>query len=318
MSIPIRTTSSPPAPHAEIKKHSWRRKDHVTAWTFVAPALILLLTFLAIPFFIAIYYSLTNARLVSGPLHTHFVGLSNYLQMLGDSSLHQALLNNSVFGMVMVPVQTGLALFLALLVNQKMRGMALFRTIYFSPIVTPLVVVAVVWSFLYNPSQGLINDFIRTISFGHLGPYNWLSNPTSALPAIILLSLWQGVGFQMVVYLAGLRGIPESLYEAAQVDGAGWWYQFWHITLSQLRNTTIFVLIATTILSFKLYAQVEVMTQGGPENATATVVWYIVQQSIHNVRVGYASAVAVVFFLILLIRVIPILRSVIITEEREL
>ena len=277
-----------------------------------------MLIFLVIPFFIAIYYSLTNARLVSGPLHTNFVGLGNYIQMLGDKSLHQALLNNSVFGMVMVPVQTCLALLLAILVNQKMRGMAVFRTIYFSPIVTPLVVVGVVWSFLYNPGQGLINEFIKAISFGYLGPYNWLSNPELALPAIMLLSIWQGVGFQMVVYLAGLQGIPESLYEAARVDGAGRWRQFWHITLPQLRNTIIFVLIATTILSFKLYTQVEVMTQGGPENATATVVWYIVHQSIHNVRVGYASAVAVAFFLILLIRVIPILRSVNMTAEREM
>jgi multiple sugar transport system permease protein len=315
MSIPMRTTTST---IATPKKPGWHYKEHYTAWAFAAPALILLLIFLVIPFFIATYFSLTNARLVSGPLHTNFVELGNYIQMLGDDSLHQALLNNSVFGMVMVPVQTGLALLLAILVNQKMRGMAVFRTIYFSPIVTPLVVVAVVWSFLYNPGQGLINEFIKTISFGHLGPYNWLSNPALALSAIILLSIWQGVGFQMIVYLAGLQGIPESLYEAARVDGAGRWYQFWHITLPQLRNTIIFVLIATTILSFKLYTQVEVMTQGGPENATATVVWYIVHQSIHNVRVGYASAVAVVFFLILLIRVIPILRSVIMTEEREL
>ena len=315
MSIPMDTTTSI---SVRPKKSGWRRKDHYTAWAFAAPALMLVLIFLVIPFFIAIYYSLTNARLVSGPLHTNFVGLANYIHMLGDDSLHRALLNNSVFGIVMVPVQTGLALLLAILVNQKLRGMAVFRTIYFSPIVTPLVVVAVVWSFLYNPGQGLINEFIKAISFGHLGPYNWLSNPELALPAIILLSIWQGVGFQMVVYLAGLQGIPESLYEAARVDGAGPWSQFWHITLPQLRNTIIFVLIATTILSFKLYTQVEVMTQGGPENATSTVVWYIVHQSIHNVQVGYASTVAVVFFLILLIRVIPILRSVIMTEEREM
>jgi multiple sugar transport system permease protein len=314
MILSMRTTTST---STRSIKPDWRRKGYYTAWAFAAPALILLLIFLVIPFFIAIYYSLTNARLVSGPLHTNFVGLGNYIQMLGDDSFHKALLNNSVFGMVMVPVQTVLALFLAVLVNQKLRGMAVFRTIYFSPIVTPLVVVAVVWSFLYNPGQGLINDFIKAISFGHLGPYNWLSNPALALPAIILLSLWQGIGFQMVVYLAGLQGIPESLYEAARVDGAGRWRQFWHITLPQLRNTIIFVLIATTILSFKLYTQVEVMTQGGPENATATVVWYIVHQSIHNVRVGYTSAVAVVFFLILLIRVIPVLRSVVTAKERE-
>ena len=315
MSIPMRTTTNT---RARSKNPGWRRKDNYAALAFVAPALILLLIFLVVPFFIAIYYSLTNARLVSGPLHTNFVGLGNYIQMLGDESFHQALFNNSLFGIVMVPVQTGLALFLAVLVNQKLRGMALFRTIYFSPIVTPLVVVAVVWSFLYNPGQGLINEFIETISFGHLGPYNWLSNPALALPAIMLLSIWQGVGFQMVVYLAAMQGIPESLYEAARVDGAGRSRQFWHVTLPQLRNTIIFVLIATTILSFKLYTQVEVMTQGGPENATETVVWYIVHQSIHDVRVGYASAIAVIFFLILLIRVIPILRSVNLNIERDL
>ena len=183
MSILRRTSTRT---NARLQKVGWRRKDYYTAWVFAAPALILLLIFLIIPFFIAIYYSLTNARLVSGPLHTYFIGLGNYIQMLGDESLHQALLNNSVFGMVMVPVQTSLALFLAVLVNQKLRGMAIFRTIYFSPIVTPLVVVAVVWSFLYNPGQGLINEFIKAISFGHLGPYNWLSNPVLALPAIML------------------------------------------------------------------------------------------------------------------------------------
>src|SRR5207247_4077069 len=134
----------------------------------------------------------------------------------------------------------------------------------------------------------------------------------------MILSIWQGVGFQMVVYLVGLQGIPEPLYEAARVDGAGRWRQFWHITLPQLRNTTIFVLIATTILSFKLYAQVEVMTQGGPQNATATVVWYVVHQSIDNVRVGYASAVAVVFFFIVLNRVIHVLWIAIVPEVRSM
>jgi len=314
MSIPLRTATSA---RTRSQRLAWRRKDRYTAWAFSAPALILLLIFLVIPFFIAVYYSLTNARLVSGPLHTHLVGLSNYIAMLGDESLHQALFNNSLFGIVMVPVQTSLALFLAVLVNQKLRGMAVFRTIYFSPMVTPLVVVAVVWSFLYNPGQGLLNELIEAISFGHLGHYNWLSNPELALPAIMLLSIWQGVGFQMVVYLAAMQGIPEALYEASRVDGAGHWRQFWHITLPQLRNTIIFVLIATTILSFKLYTQVEVMTQGGPENSTATVVWFIIHQSIHNVRVGYASAVAVIFFLILLIRVIPVLWSIARTKERE-
>lgn len=318
MGISTRTPHTPTPRVTPSKTLRWRRKDYVIAWAFALPALILLLIFLIIPFFVAIYFSFTNKRLVPAPLPTDFVGLSNFLQMLRDGSLHQALLNNSLFGMIVVPTETGLALLLALLINQKIRAVSVFRTIYFSPVVAPMVVVAVVWSFLYNPSQGLINEFIKVISFGHLGPYNWLSNTSLALPAIMLLSIWQGVGFQMVVYLVGLQGIPESLYEAAKADGAGRWQQLWYVTLPQLRNTTIFVLIATTVLSFKLYTQVEVMTQGGPQNSTATLVWYMVHESIHNVRVGYASAVAVVFFLIVLMRVIPVLRSVLKTEGREI
>ena len=157
-----------------------------------------------------------------------------------------------------------------------------------------------------------------TISFGHLGPYDWLDDTKLALPAIMILSIWQGVGFQMVVYLVGLQAIPGELYEAARVDGAGTLQQFWHITVPQLRNSTIFVLVSTTILSFKLYTQIEVMTQGGPQNATTTIVWYMVHESIHNLRVGYASAVALVFFCLVLIRIVPVLWSVIKTEEREL
>ena len=167
MSIPIRTTTST---IATPKKPAWHRKEYYTAWVYTAPALILLLIFLITPFFIAIYFSFTNERLVSGSLPTYFVGLGNFKQMLEDGSLHRALLNNSLFGLIVVPVQTSLALFLAILINRKFRGVAVFRTIYFSPVVAPLVVVAVVWSFLYNPGQGLANAFIKTISLGHLGP----------------------------------------------------------------------------------------------------------------------------------------------------
>ena len=295
----------------------WNRKEQYLSWAFVLPALALLLIFLIIPFVLAIYFSLTNQRLAPGPLPTSFVGLLNYTRLLADDTLRRALLNNSFFGIVVVPVETGLALFLALLLNQKIRGISVFRTIYFSPVVTPLAVIAVVWSFLYNPSQGLINAFLTTISFGYLGPYTWLDDAHLALPAIMFLSIWQGVGLYMIIYLAGLQNIPESLFEAARVDGAGRWQQLWHITLPQLRNTTFFVMIATTVQAFKLYTQVEVMTQGGPNNATTTVVWYMVNQSIRHLHVGYASAVAVVFFLIVLIRVIPILRYVVKAEKRE-
>lgn len=299
------------------KRRRRNHKEQYLALAFALPAMILLLIFLLIPFLMAISFSLTNQRLAPEPLPTLFVGIRNYLRMLSDDTLRRALFNNSLFGMVVVPVETGLALLLALLLNRKLRGMAVFRTIYFSPVVAPLAVISVVWAFLYNPGQGLINAFLQWISFGHLGPYAWLENANLVLPAIMVLSIWQGVGLYMIIYLAGLQNIPQSLYEAARVDGAGNWQQFWHVTLPQLRNTTFFVMIATTVQAFKLYTQVEVLTQGGPGDSSITVVWYMVNQSIHQLHVGYASAIAVIFFLIVLIRIIPVLRYVVTAEKRE-
>lgn len=295
----------------------WRRRDQFVGWAFSAPGLFLLLIFLIVPFVMALYFSFTNQRLVPGPLPTQFVGWRNYLQLLQDSTLRRALFNNSLFGWVVVPAQTGLALVLALLINQKLPGVTIFRSIYFTPVVMPLVVVSVVWAFLYNPGQGLMNAFLTTVSLGHLGPYTWLDDGNLALPAIMLLTIWQGVGFQMIVYFASLRSIPESLYEAARVDGAGHLQQFWHITFPQLSNTTLFVVIATTVQSFKLYTQVEVMTQSGPANATVTVVWYLVHQSIRELRVGYASAIAIIVFFLVIIRIVLVLRSVVLTEAKE-
>jgi multiple sugar transport system permease protein len=177
-----------------------------------------------------------------------------------------------------------------------------------------MVVVAIIWAFLYNPGEGLINAFIQTVSFGTLGPYDWLTNPQLAFPAIMLLSIWQGVGFQMVIYLAGLQGIPDELYEAAQVDGANRWQQFWNVTLPQLRNTTIFVVIATTILAFKLFDQVWVMTRGGPEMSTMTTMILVYRQGFKQLKVGYASAISVVFFLIVL--GVSLVQRVFLREER--
>ena len=294
---------------------SWQRKEMLTAWTFLLPASLLLLIFLIIPFFMAIYFSFTNQTLIPGPIPTEFVGFRNFARLLQDDTFHRALLNNFLFGIIVVPVQTTFALFLAILANQKIRGIYVFRTIYFSPVVTTIAVISVVWSFLYNPDQGLINQFLKSISFGHIPNLQWLNDVHLALPAIIIMSIWQGVGFQMMIYLAGLQSIPDSLYEAARVDGAGRWKQFLNVTLPQLRNTTIFVVIATTILAFKLYTQVAIMTQGGPENATITSVYYLVQQGFSELHVGYASAIAVIFFLIVL--VISILQRTIIKEEGQ-
>jgi multiple sugar transport system permease protein len=234
--------------------------------------------------------------------------------MVEDEAFLRGLLNNFYFVIVVVPLQTSLALLLAILVNQKLRGMNVFRTIYFSPVVTTMVVVAIIWTFLYNPGEGLINEFIQTISFGLLGPYDWLQNTALVFPAIMLLSIWQGVGFQMVIYLAGLQEIPTPLYEAADVDGANKLEQFLYVTLPQLRNTTIFVVLSTTILAFKLFTQVEVMTSGGPQNASMTTITHIVHQGWGELKVGYAAAMSLVFFLVVL--GVSLVQRVFLKEER--
>jgi multiple sugar transport system permease protein len=229
-----------------------------------------------------------------------FLG-THYVVGAGDATFYRSLMNIFTFVLIVVPLQTSFALVLALLVNQKIRGTNLFRTIYFSPVVTAVAVVSVLWFFLYNPGEGLINNFLHIFN---LGPYQWLESPLSAMVAIIIMSIWQGVGFQMVVYLAGLQDIPEDLYEASAIDGASTWQQFQFVTLPGLRNTTLFIAISTTILAFKLFVQVDVMTfgRGGPEDATITPVLHMVNEGFRSAqRVGYASAIAVVFVLIVVV-----------------
>jgi len=303
-------TATTPKPTRSVH----RRNETIIAWLFSSPALVLLLVFLAIPFVMAIYLSFTDQRLIPNPnLPTQFIGLRNYIRLIDDEAFIRGLLNNFYFVLVVVPIQTSLALFLAILINQKIKGVNTYRTIYFSPVVTAMVVVAVIWTFLYNPS-GLINAFIGFISFGALGPYSWLQNTKLVFPAIMVLSIWQGVGFQMIIYLAGLQEIPSELYEAAEVDGAGKWKQFVNITWPMLRNTTIFVVLTTTILAFKLFDQVKVMTDGGPQNASMTTILYVINTGWGTLKVGYASAVSVIFFIIVL--VISLLQRGVIREER--
>lgn len=216
-----------------------------------------------------------------------------------DPVFWRSLFNNFYFSIMVVPIQCGLALGLALLVNQKMKGTKAFRAIFFSPVVTSMAVISVVWIFLYNPDVGLINRLLNWVTLGSFGNPNWLGDKTLAMPSILIMSVWQGVGFQMVLFLAGLQGIPSILYEAASIDGAGPVRRFRDITLPGLRNTTAFVVITTTISSFRLFTQVDVMTQGGPiDNATSTVVFHAIRVGFRGQNLGYASAISVVFFLI--------------------
>jgi multiple sugar transport system permease protein len=219
--------------------------------------------------------------------------------LAGDPLFMRSLTNNFFFALVVIPLQTGLGLLLALLVNQGLKGQSFFRTMYFAPVVTSMVVVAIVWRFLYDSNNGLINEMLGTLTFGLVGPVNWLGNPSVAMWSIIIMSIWQGAGMQMMLFVAGLQQIPESLYEAAGIDGANGWQKFRFITIPGLRPVLIFIFLTITIAAFQLFDQVLVLTNGGPDNATTTTVFHMYRNGFREQDIGYASAIAVVFFFII-------------------
>ena len=282
------------------RRAATRLAEQSAALLFCAPALLGLLLFVFLPFVLAVLLSLTNLKLGS-PLPLEYVGLEQYRRILDDEAFLRGLLNNLLFAVMVVPLQTLLALALALLLNRSLKGMVLFRTLFFMPVVFPLSLVAVGWILIYAPGPGgMMNAFLHGISFGRLPPQDFLHDASLALPAIMLTSIWQGAGFQMIILLAGLQAIPLDLYEAAAVDGAGRFDQFLHVTLPQLRNTLVFVVLVTTILAFRLFDQVQIMTQGGPGDASTTVMYEAVQSAFSRQQVGRGAAMTVVMFVIVL------------------
>ncbi len=270
------------------------------AAAFLGPAMAGLVLFIVLPFLLAVGLSLTDFRLGS-PLPVEFVGFKNYGQILTDSTFLRAVGNNLLFLAGIVPLQTGLALGLALLLNHRLPGMAIFRTLFFMPVVFPMSLIAVIWVLIYAPGpDGMMNGVLDLLTFGLWEPKDFLRDPRWALPAVMLLSIWQGAGFQMVVLLAGLQAIPAERYEAAEIDGAGPWQKFVHVTLPGLRNPLIFVIVVTSILAFRIFDQVRIMTRGGPENATTTVVFEAVRAGFDRAQVGRGAAMTVVFFLVVL------------------
>lgn len=225
----------------------------------------------------------------------------HYIFLARDPVFLKSLWNTILFLLAVVPLQCILALFMALLINADVKGKVIFRTMYFTPVVTSMVVVSLVWIFLLNKDYGLINTFLGTLSFGIIEPIDWLGNPDYALAAIVVVSAWQGAGFQMLIFLAGLQAIPASLYEAASLDGANKWHQFRYITLPGLRNTIMFVVISTSVAAFGLFTQVHVMTSGGPVNSTSTVMYHAVQKGFKEQDIAYGATISVIYFVIILV-----------------
>ena len=282
---------------AEKKKLTGRKRDErVAAYIFVAPAVILLIAFLVVPMIYTVYFSGFKYQIMR-PDAMKFIGFENYQKLFSDKNFWLALKNTVYFTVIVVPCQCALALALALLVSKKFRGVAVFRTMYFAPQLTSMVVISVLWSVLYNanPNTGLINSIL--VSLG-MSPIKFLSDANTAMNSIIFMSAWQGAGYQMMIFLAGLQGIPRDQFEAASVDGATKFKQFLYITLPGLKGTIKYVIMITMIQAMKLFTQPYIMTQGGPKNSTKTLVYYIYTQGFQKGNFGYACSIAAVFFVI--------------------
>jgi multiple sugar transport system permease protein len=243
------------------------------------------------------------------------VGARRFVLAATDPLFYRSLINTFLFALLVLPLQCGVALGLALLVNQRIGGRIFFRTVYFAPVVTSMVVASIVWSFMLNTDRGMINELLRAVTGDpNVGP-DWLGESRYALPAIAIMSAWQGAGFQMLVFLAGLQSISPELYEAATLMGANAWQRFVHVTLPGLRNTIIFVVVSTMLMAFGLFTQVDVMTQGGPLDSTTTVVYHAVRTGFRQQDIGYGSTITMVFFGIVLL--VSVLQRVLVAKGAD-
>jgi multiple sugar transport system permease protein len=278
------------------------------AYGFLTPALAAIAVFFFVPVVASVLLSVTDFDIyaVASFANLRFVGYGNYFHLLQDPLFWVALKNTAYFVFVAGPLSIAVSLAAAVLLSAKLvRFKAVFRTIFFLPVITTLVAVAVVWRYLYHPRFGLLN---YGLSFLGIGPIDWLGDPAWAMPAIILLAVWKNFGFNMVIFIAGLQSIPDRLYEAASLDGAGTRRQFRHVTLPMLAPTFAFVTIITLIGYFQLFAEPYVMTQGGPEQSTLSVVLFMYQEGFRWWNMGYAAAVAFVLFAIILVLTLVSLR----------
>lgn len=271
--------------------------DSDLSWyAIVLPKVLVFTAVLVVPFFGAVYISLHQWD----PLATThpFVGLENYVTLFQDPIFWISLKNTVGFSIGLLFVDVPIALGLALLLDKNLRGTRIYSTAIFLPVVTSWVVVSLIWTWIYNPDYGLLNNILGSVG---LPTFQWLNSTDTALLSITLMSIWKHVGFNMVLFLAGLQSIPEVYYEAAKMDGANRRQRFRYITLPLLKSTYVFVIVITMILSFRLFTQVFVMTGGGPVNSSYSLVFYFYEQGFNQFKMGYASALAVVLFVVVFV-----------------
>jgi multiple sugar transport system permease protein len=290
---------APPRPPRKQRQGTWDRMRRAwDAYLFLAPGLILFSLFTVFALGFAFYLTFHEWNIIEPD--KPFIGLENYADMIHDEGFRRSVINTVYFTGASVPLSMAIGLGLALLLNQAIRMRGLLRTLFFLPQVTPFVVIAIIWKWLYNGDYGLFNYYLlKTTLISE--PLLWLSDKDLAMPAVILMSVWAGVGFSMVVYLAGLQAVPEELHEAAKMDGAGAFRRLRHVTLPQLAPTTLFLLVMGIIGSFQIFTQIFVMTRGGPVDRTTTMVYYIYEAAFKFYDMGYASTLAWALFAMLFV-----------------
>lgn len=276
------------------RNERYDREQIRVGYTFLTPVFLWMAVFVIFPVSFALYLSFHDWNILSAE-HS-YIGLGNYIELLRTPDFLVALKNTIYFTAGNVFFTMVLSLIVALLLNRKIRGITFLRGLYYSPVVVSMIAAATVWTYIYDPQFGALNALLRLF---HLPTPPWLADPSWAMPAVIIMSVWKNTGYYMVIYLAGLQSIPESYHEAARVDGATSWQCFRHITWPLLMPSTMLVVIIALIHSFQVFGQIYVMTAGGPVNSTLVLVYYLYQQAFVYFRMGYASAVGFVIFIVI-------------------
>ena len=274
---------------------SIERRQAIAGYLFIAPALLIFVIFTLLPVGIALFLSFTNYDVFT---RLDWIGTLNYEDVFQDELFWRALWNTVTYTVWSIPLSMAIGLGLALLLNQKLRGLGLYRTVYYVPVVTSMVAVAMIWIQLFDPLYGVLSTGLEAIGIRGI---NWLGDPNLAMPSIIAVSVWKVIGWNMLIYLAGLQGIPTYLHEAAAIDGANGWQSLSKVTLPLLQPTTFFIFVTSLIAAFQVFDQVYVMTGGGPAGATTTLVHQIYNAAFKAFDMGYAAAMSFVLFAIILV-----------------
>ncbi|MGG1550275.1 sugar ABC transporter permease [Paenibacillus ferrarius] len=280
------------------KKGSLQRSETLTGFLFVSPMLLGVFILVLLPILATFILSLADWNFVAGMKGIHWVGMDNFEKLWQDEKFIKSVVNNLIF-LLVVPVYMLISMVLAILIDRHVYMKSFFKVAYYMPYVSSIVAVAIVFQVLFQPSYGPINSFLSAL--GVANPPKWIADPNFALFSVMMITVWVSIGFNMIVYIAGLQAIPSDLYEAAEIDGANAWVKFRRITFPLLSSTSFFLLITGIISTFKVFDIIAVLTQGGPINSTTMMLWYLYETAFVNLKVGYSSSMAVIMFIFVML-----------------